>query len=214
MIVHHCEKRKDLSTPSKWMGDTKLLALSQYAISERTKHKGDSMKTVTTGLYVKGDIPYLHSQPDSVQLCACCGPRCIRVKYPWSLKYKDLLNTLLSGSWTQVLMSEDDCMDCELVKHASLYYELQGDMLCTGFTSEDAVLVLSTGCSGKIHCINVPFNKSFCVEMAKSLADFFQTHVLRELMQRNQNLSSGIETLDDWAEQKLECQYTENMDEA
>lgn len=129
----------------------------------------EKVKTKKCGLFVSKSHPFLGASPDRL----LGDDTLVEVKCPWTAKDQEI--TPVTVPWLQL----NNC-ELELDKKHSYYYQIQGQLFCTGRVR--CILVVYTFIERKY--IEITRDESFISEMIETLTGFYNKYFKQAVARR------------------------------
>lgn len=138
-------------------------ARNMFHRNHKYEHKKVAM--LEPGLIIKSTNCFLAASPDGLVKCTKCGDFLIEVKCFFKYKTFHPRNALLMSN----VCKKNDDDELEVDKSHKYYYQIQGQMLCTGIHRCKLIAYTNKG----IEAIDVDFDKTFCEVNEAKLSVFF-----------------------------------------
>jgi putative phage-type endonuclease len=128
------------------------------------------------GLFIAKEYPFLAASPDGI----IDSTHVVEVKCPFSARDKPI------SAVTVPYLNCDDRRNFFLDMNHNYYYQIQGQLLCTG--AQTCTLIICTADNLKVKDIkyfDIQRNDTFILKMVSQLEDFFNNHFREALLEKH-----------------------------
>lgn len=164
-----CKLARELISPSQFHSAATDHGLKYESLAIKEFEKMTGLQTKECGVFISSSHPYLCSTPDRV----IDNDRIVEVKCPFTAKDRPI-------SSISVPFLEDIDGNLTLRKTHNHYYQVQGQLFCTG--RQMCFFVVYTVVD--IKCISIPRDADFIAAMLSPLEHFYSHHFKRACLDK------------------------------
>jgi len=173
LIQKVCYKSNNFrSVATDWGLEHEEDAREVYKLAMKDHH---NLEVRESGLVLNPKFTFLGVSPDGIVECTCCGTGCLEIKCPW--KFKDYsIEEMVDEKGSYLQRDDDD--EITLSKKHSYYYQVQAQMLITGYNFCDFFVKLNDDAI----CIRIEKDQKVLDEILEKSSNFVLKGVLPELL--------------------------------
>ena len=171
--ICYTENCRFTTTATQWGCDHEKTARKEYL--EQQQHVHVDLTVEDKGLVISHQYPYLGASPDGYVECACCGPRVLEIKCPFSCRDKPLLEATSDNSFCLEVSPEGTYI---LKPKHSYYYQVQLQMKLCNVAYCDFVVWKEE----ELVILRIDFEENFVKDAIEKCTKFYKYGVLPELI--------------------------------